>query len=268
MRRAEAELVRAIDDGDVLAVTALLAADPALATAELEWSDGRGAALSSEAISYASMARFHGRADHDRAGEVARALLDGGAPVEGAPGAQETPIVTAASYDEPDVVRVLIERGADVRGRGFAAPGGTALAHATYFGNGEVARILVEAGAPVGSVAEAIAAGVGGEVPLDEQGAYALRAAAVCDRPEGIERVLAVGVPVDAVAYGGTALQWAAWFGRVRSVRHLVERGADAQHRDETHGGRAIDWCRYRHGELFRPSPGHAAVLAYLAEVG
>jgi ankyrin repeat protein len=210
MRRAEAELVRAIDDGDVLAVTALLAADPALATAELEWSDGRGAALSSAAISYASMARFHGRADHDRAGEVARALLDGGAPVEGAPGAQETPIVTAASYDEPDVVRVLIERGADVRGRGFAAPGGTGLAHATYFGNGEVARILVEAGAPVGSVAEAIAAGVGGEVPLGEQGAYALRAAAVCDRPEGIERVLAVGVPVDAVAYGGTALQWAA----------------------------------------------------------
>jgi uncharacterized protein len=51
---------------------------------------------------------------HDLPGTsaVARALLDAGAPVDGQPGDPETPLITAASYGDADVARVLIEAGA------------------------------------------------------------------------------------------------------------------------------------------------------------
>ncbi len=260
------DLKAAIDRGDVTAVRAILADDPGIVTRQIAWGCD-----ASEPISYVSLARFHGLAEHGRMGEIARILLAAGAPVEGATGSEETPIVTAASYDEAEVAAALIKAGADLDGRGFAAPGGTALAHAVYFGNRAVADVLMGAGARVGSLAEAAGAGELGEWLTDdrsnEERALALRNASVCERLDVIDQLLDAGVDIHAEADGATVLHWAAWSGKISAVRHLVERGADAQRRDPAHGGNPLGWCRHRHNELFRPSLGHEAVEDFLEQL-
>lgn len=258
----------AIDSGDVDGVRAALTADPTLVNREIAWDEGCGGDTS-EPISYVSLARFHGLADHDRMGDITRVLLAAGAPVDGAPGAEETPIVTAASYDEPDVATVLADAGADLDGWGHAAPGGTALAHAVYFGNPTVARVLVRAGAIPRTLAEAAGVGDLGGRSLSgrsaDELAWALRGAALCERLDVLDELLDAGVDVDSTTEGGSTLQWAAWAGKPGAVRRLVERGADRDRRDPDHGGTPLGWCRHRRDELFRPSPGHDAVEAYLA---
>ena len=94
---------------------------------------------------------------------MARALIEAGAPVEGEPGERETPLITAASYGDAAVARVLIEAGADVTAHAApdagGVPGGSALLHAAVFGMTEVVDVLVEAGARPENIAEAAAAG-------------------------------------------------------------------------------------------------------------
>ena len=49
-------------------------------------------------------------------GDVARALVDAGALIDGEDGDEETPLITAASYGEAEVAKVLIEAGRRPRG--------------------------------------------------------------------------------------------------------------------------------------------------------
>jgi uncharacterized protein len=92
-----------------------------------------------------------------------------------------------------------------------------------------------------------------------------MRTAAVCERIEAIGRLLDAGTDIHAEVEDGTALHWAAWYGKPRSVRHLLDRSAAPQRRDSTPGGTPLDWCRIRRDQLFRPSPGHDAVEEQLA---
>jgi uncharacterized protein len=263
----------AIDSGDIARLCGLLGGHPSAAEQPFRWDDGRGGGDRTQPIHYVSLARFHARADHDRMGEIAVLLLAAGAPPEGPPDAAETPVVTAASYDEPGVAAALLDAGADPVGRGFAAPGATALAHAVFFGNPAVADVLVDAGAPITTLAEA--AGNGRLVdPLalaeanPTERAAALRAAAVCQHLHVIDHLLACGTAVDTdVEDGATALHVAAFHGKPDAVRYLVGRGADPARRDEVHRATPLDFARFRHRELFRPSPGHDAVEAWLAEL-
>jgi uncharacterized protein len=256
----------AIDGGDPAAVRALIEADPEAVHREIVWDDGCGGG-SSEPIGYVSLANFHALAGHSAWGDIARVLLAAGAPVEGRPGNAESPIVTAASYDRPDVVAALIEAGADLDGHGHAAPGGTALAHAVYFGNPAVADVLVRAGARPRTPAEEAGAGtLAGRPPgaSDDELAWALRAAVLCERFDVADRLLAAGVSVHAPTEDGPPLQWAAWAGKPAAVRYLVEHGADPNRRDPEFDGPPLGWCRHRRGELYWPSPGHDEVEAYL----
>jgi len=52
---------------------------------------------------------------------------------------------------------------------------------------------------------------------------------------------------MDGVDEGGsTALHEAAYYGRARSVRHLLlAHGADPTLRDTVHDGTPLDWCRH-----------------------
>jgi len=265
---SNSELRTAIDAGDVDAVHAIVTERPELATAEIAWQESCGGGDSSEPLNYVSLARFHNLADHDRMGDITGVLLRAGAPVDGAPDTEETPLITAASYGEPGVARALVEAGANLEAAGHAAPGGTALAHAVYYGNPELAEIVVAAGARVNSLAEAAGADQLGGRPIDgsspDELAWALRAAAVCDRPAVIDLLLAAGADFDAETEGATALHHAASFGKLGAVRHLVERGADPSKRDAEHDGTPLSWCRHRQGELFSPSPEHQAVERYL----
>jgi uncharacterized protein len=154
-----------LDARDVDAPGSMLADEPDLASSTMEhWGDHpKGASP----LGYVAMLRYDtatGRwRDLDRTGKIARALIAAGAPVEGELGVPETPLITAASYGDPEVARVLIDAGADVEARAAddagGVPGGTALLHAAVFGMTSVVDVLIASGAQVHSIEEAAAAG-------------------------------------------------------------------------------------------------------------
>lgn len=203
---------------------------------------------------------------------VASLLLESGAPADGAPGDPETPLVTAASYGDAAVARVLIEAGADVEARSSSesggVPGGTPLVHAAVFGMTEVVDVLVAAGARIDGIEVAAAAGdvstrLGAETPPDAK-IRALVMAADHQRLDVIDRLLDDGVPVDSVdpVWGGHPLRTAAANGRPASVRRLLARGANPDLRDPE-GRTPLDPCRAGGSS----SAGHAAVESILAPV-
>jgi ankyrin repeat protein len=171
-------------------------------------------------------------------------------------------LVTAASYGEAEMVRALIDSGADLEATGVAVPGGTALAHAVEFGNSVAVDVLADAGAVVHDLTEA--AGVGNLNGHDLAGvppaarARAARAAAVCERLDALDKLIASGVPVDADPDTGrpdgsrTLLHEAAYWGKPRSVERLLALGADPDRRDAEYQATPLGWCRHRHGEIVR----------------
>lgn len=267
----EVERREILDRRDVTRLSALLAAEPELATTPMEhWCDHPNGA---SPLGYTARLRYDTTRgewrDAPGSGEVARLLLAAGAPVDGEPGEQETPLITAASYGDADVARVLVEGGADLEARAAddsgGVPGGTALLHAAVFGMTDVVNVLVAAGARVNGVEEAAAAGdIRGW--LDDAAAdtrvRALVMAVDHERLDVIDALVASGTPVDASdpVFGGHPLRTAAANGRPASVRRLLEHGADPGLRDEQ-GRTPLDLCRAG------TTPGHREVEAILALV-
>lgn len=253
--KLEVERKRAIHHGDVDGLRRLLARDPFLAVDPVSSCFDNDSALG-----YLGVARFHGLTDHGRTGEIAQLLLDAGGAPDGPEQAAEPPLVTAASYDEVDMVRALIDAGADLEATGFAVPGGTALSHAVAFGNIEVVDLLAAADAKVHNIVEA--AGVGNLDGYDlallsvASRAPAAKAAAVCERLEALDQLVGSGVPVDADPDTGkpdgstTLLHKAAYWGKPRSVQRLLALGADPNRQDTKHQSTPLGWCRHRHAEI------------------
>jgi uncharacterized protein len=93
--------------------------------------------------------------------EVVRILLEAGADPDGevsreSPG--ETPLHWVASSDDADVAEALIDGGADIERPGGSI--GTPLQNAVGYGCWNVARLLVQRGARVGTLWEAAALGM------------------------------------------------------------------------------------------------------------
>src|SRR2546430_9219545 len=162
--KLEVERRDILNSRDLSRLARLLAGHPELATTRMEhWSDHKSA----DPVGYMAMLRF----DHARlglpselpgTGAAAKALIDAGAAVNGQPGDLETPLITAASYGDAEVAKVLIEAGADIEAVSApagAVPSGTALQHAAAFGMTEVVDVLVAAGAKIHSLEMAAAAG-------------------------------------------------------------------------------------------------------------
>jgi uncharacterized protein len=253
--KTEIERRQILNSRDVPRLAALLATHPLLATTKMEhWTDYRH----TEPLGYIAMLRLeHRRLGLPRhlpgTGAVAKALLDAGAPVDGHPGDPETPLITAASYGDAEVARVLIEAGADLEvtaaPNAGGVPGGTALLHAAVFGMTNVLDLLLEAGARVHSIeAAAAAGGITGwlttETPLQAR-LRALVMAADHQRLTVIDRLVETGIPLDDEdeQYGRQALRVAAQRGRPASVRRLLHHGADPNHRDPIHHRTALEWC-------------------------
>jgi ankyrin repeat protein len=270
--KVEVERREILDDRDLARLAALLAQEPELATASMEhWCDHP---KGTSPLSYVAMLRYDTSRDAWRdvpgAGDVARALLAAGAPVEGEPGEPETPLITAASYGDAAVARALIEAGADVDAisspESGGVPGGSPLLHAAVFGMTEVVDVLVAAGARVESIEVAAATGdVTGWLTEETPEDAAIRAlvmAADHQRLEVIDALVAHGVPVDGVdpVWGGHPLRVAAQNGRPASARRLLEHGADPALRDDS-GRTPLDLCRSG------SSAAHAEVEAILAPV-
>ncbi len=213
------EAVRAsIDAGDVDALRRALQDDPTLATALVSAPDIEP----TSPLTYVGMARFYGYASHERTGEFARVLLDAGADKDDE-AKNGSPLICAASHGDADVVRVLLTAGADVELTDN--PPETALRLAAAFGYPEVVDLLVAAGARPQSIIEAAGIGDLSSYDLDGlsdfDGACALRAAAVNERLDVIDQLLAAGTPVDAEVDGHPAIHWAQRQGRHKAVAHL-----------------------------------------------
>jgi hypothetical protein len=179
------DLEIALKEGHLELLSDILRRDPVLACQRHAWRLTRHIGAC-QPIVYLAQARFNGLVTHNSSGEMTRILIEAGAPINGNPDDEETPLITAASYDAPDVAKALVESGANLEATGYAVRGGTALAHAVEFGAPEIVDLLFAAGSPVRSLREA--AGVGHLKPELVHGAdaeeqlYALRAAALCGR--------------------------------------------------------------------------------------
>jgi uncharacterized protein len=91
--------------------------------------------------------------------DIVKLLIDAGADPNAAttPAPSETPLHWAASSDDVDVAVALIDGGADLETPGGSI--GTPLANAVGYGCWQVARLLVSRGALIGSLWEAAALG-------------------------------------------------------------------------------------------------------------
>ncbi len=272
--KSEIERREILNGRDLERLGRLLADEPALATAAMEhWCDHGGGVAP---LNYIAMIRFDSPRlglprDLPGTGQIATALLAAGAPADGQPGDDETPLMTAASYGDADVARALIAAGAELDATAApnagGVPGGSALLHAAVFGMTDVLDLLVVAGARIRSVEEAAAAGdisgwLTAETPFQVR-VRALVMAADHQRLDVIDQLVDAGTPVDAVdeAFGRHALRTAAQHGRPRSVQRLLAHRADPDLHDED-GRTALELCRPEHRYLSHP--GHDEVEAIL----
>ncbi len=90
---------------------------------------------------------------------------------------------------------------------------------------------------------------------LDDALGYAARS----EQLPAMRWLLDEGADVNVIAYVGTALHWASFFGRLEAVRFLLDHGADLEIRDDHTGGAALNWAH-----VF----GQASVVKLLIERG
>ena len=266
---AQASILRkALGEGDLAALARLLAEDSTIAWQRQSWGPPYGIGPC-QPIAYLAQARFNGFVTHGHAAEMTRMLLNPGAPLDGNPADKESPLITAASYNEVSVARTLVEAGANLESTGYAVANGTPLEHAIEFGSVEIVDLLVAAGARIRSFVEAAGAGrvdraLAFQADDRERGA-ALRVASICDRLEVICELHAAGVPLNEFVKGGTALHWAAWEAKEAAARRLVSLGADPGLKDPEHNGTPLDWARHRSSQCPNAHPGgHRGVIQFL----
>jgi ankyrin repeat protein len=260
------QLRSALIAGDLDALSLLLGQNESIARQVHTW--GADCIIGPcQPISFLAQARFNGFVKHIFSREMTRMLLASGAPVNGDAQDKETPLITAASYNEIGVARALIESGANLEATGYAVPGGTALAHAIEFGAVEIVDLLVAAGATIASFHEAAGAGhLPSTNSADElELALALRAASFCNRLNVIDRLLATGLSVNLFVKGGTPLHWVAWQANAASTRHLLTRGADPSLKDPKYHATPLEWARHRANQCPHAHPGgHSEVIQLL----
>jgi ankyrin repeat protein/mono/diheme cytochrome c family protein len=171
--------------------------------------------------------------------EVVKLLLDRGAQPNSASALGHTPLMLASrSPQATESVRLLLARGADVQAT--SRHGATALMAAVASMNGDVVRWLVERGADVNAVPMPSSPGVdpiwgGIRTPLmwaAYRGDLAL-AKYLLDR----------GAKAELVIPFGTALTHAGWRGDVAMAQFLVERGADVRAAEPFSGYTALHWA-------------------------
>lgn len=218
--------------GDLAKVRALLDADPAL----LESRDKDGfTPLLSACFAPPSFAPRVG---------VANYLIDHGANVNARNNWNGTPLYCALR--SPELVRRLIDKGADVNARAFGVNGLTPLQQAAAIGEVETARLLIERGADLNGRS------TDGTILHH---AIKSKGDAACD----IARLLLKGgATLQAFSYGNTELHLAALNGSTEMARLLIKYGADVNAAND-----------YGHTALFYAARhGHRGVAAALIASG
>jgi hypothetical protein len=272
--KLEVERRHVLDAVDAIRLRELATAHPELATMEMRgWCDHP---LGISPLGYLAAMPFDAVRGAWRAvegtGPLARELLRAGAPVDGAPGDPETPLITAASYGNTDVAKVLVEAGASLTATASpdagGVPNGTALRHAVVFGMADVADVLLAAGAgdlvhaaATGSVAQCLT-----PATREADRVAALRIAAERGHLSVIDDLLTAGTPLEGLDRdGSTALHAAAYYGQAAGVRHLIEYGADPTRRDTRFDSTPLGWSRAGRRDEVGPERGHDQAERILA---
>jgi ankyrin repeat protein len=171
----------------------------------------------------------------------------------------------AARANRFDRVKLLVEHGTDVNGRGFRDDR-TAYEQAMLAGNFEIAEYLLEHGAKTIQLSEkeqfasACAAARRNQVftmiekspeiieQLSPQERNEITHKAVGSRrPEAARLVKELGFDLNGMVMNRTPMHDAAWEGRLETVKLLIELGANPQLHDGTYHGTPLGWADYNH---------------------
>jgi len=176
---------------------------------------------------------FHATALIWAAGDAvkSRMLIEHGADVNVRTQQGRTPLMAAAKRNgNADLVRLLLEKGADVK-----TPGDTTLIAAAQSGDVEVMRMLIESGANVNCISPRL-----GETPLmyaaasDNVESVRLLLAKGANPNAGLKKMTRVigGSAVDMGVGKQTPLMWAAPTGSPELIRALIDAGANVNAQD------------------------------------
>jgi uncharacterized protein len=224
--------VKSIHAGDVITVNTLLEEHPGLASARLVDHKG-GSATPLHAVT--DWPGFFPDGPRIVAVLIA-ACADPNASVEGSWHA-ETPLHWAASSDDVDVARALIDGGADIEAPGASIAGGTPLDDAVGYGCWQVARLLIERGARVDQLWHAAALGMTSRV----------------------QELLAAESPTEQQL---TDAFWQACHGgHRRMAEYLLTRGADLNGTPSWGGGTPLDVAA-------SVDTGREALISWLRDLG
>ena len=226
-------LVEAIHAGQIETVKELVQTHPGLASARLGDEKGGSGTPLHAATDWPG---FFPNGPH-----VVAVLIDAGADpnaaIEGSWHA-ETPLHWAASSDDADVARALIDGGANIEAAGASIAGGSPLDDAVGYGCWQVARLLVERGARVDRLWQAAALGIrprldeliAAEAPTTQQLTDAFWQACHGGQRRMAEHLLALGAELNGTPSWGdsTPLDVADSLGTGREslVSWLKEQGA------------------------------------------
>jgi ankyrin repeat protein len=196
---------------------------------------------------------------------------------------RETPLHRIAEFGHGvAVAEMLLAHGADPRRP--RADGRTPYEMAMRTGNARVAELLRARGAavplrPVDALLHACATGdesgarrlleahadLRAELLANEHGAI-LRATEA-GNAKAVRVLVALGLDLGAEGpWGGTALHWAAWRGRVELVRALLAAGARSNVRDRTYGSSPIAWAAHGSAHCREADPDYIAVIDLLLD--
>ncbi|KAH6845405.1 ankyrin repeat-containing domain protein [Chaetomium sp. MPI-CAGE-AT-0009] len=150
------------------------------------------------------------KAVESRSPEMLGLLLDRGADVDAVHNGMGTAIEVAAKQNLKDIVTFLLENGANVDSD---SSGGTAVYWAARAGYVDIVRVLIAAGADVNRPSETSWAPI-----------HAAHAQAEC-----LGLLLDAGAEVDASSKDSTALYLAAYHGKLDGVELLMSRGANLE---------------------------------------
>ena len=158
---------------------------------------------------------------------VVRALLEHGADVQAEDSEGETPLDWALVWWQAESVRLLLEHGAGVAADGSFRD--TLLCDVAGRANAErLIRLVIEHGVDVNT--------------KDASGKTPLHRAATDGPDENVLQLINAGADVDARdSSGQTPLYAAVLYGRVENVRRLINAGADVNAKDEE-GRTVLDW--------------------------
>ena len=154
----------------------------------------------------------------------------------------ETPLLVAISFGHEAIVATLLDHGATVEG----ITEDSALNCAARNRHDGIVRLLLEHGSS------------GRVMPVDRQG-HELLVATIAGNGLAVTNLLQQGTnPETKDADGGTALQWAAWYGHKQIILDLIRFHASVEAADRT-GRRALHEASER---------GHVDVVRILVEHG